>query len=100
MVLISFFMIGFLQEFNESVLGWVSRKWLKRILKRVQHEQTDATTSDIRIPKLSSLCWEQFDKSPSSRQRKFLNPYLQTRNQFLVIMTYKRATILFAQVQQ
>ena len=79
MVLISFFMIGFLQEFNESVLGWVSRKWLKRILKRVQHEQTDATTSDIRIPKLSSLCWKQFDKSPSSRQRKFLNPYLQTR---------------------
>ena len=79
MVLISFFMIGFLQEFNESVLRWVSRKWLKRILKRVQHEQTDATTSDIRIPKLSSLCWKQFDKSPSSRQRKFLNPYLQTR---------------------
>ena len=79
MVLISFFMIGFLQEFNESVLGWVSRKWLKRILKRVQHEQIDATTSDIRIPKLSSLCWKQFDKSPSSWQRKFLNPYLQTR---------------------
>ena len=99
MVLISFFMIGFLQEFNESVLGWVSRKWLKRILKRVQHEQIDATTSDIRIPKLSSLCWKQFDKSPSSWQRKFLNPCKQG-NQFLVIMTFKRATILFAQVQQ
>ena len=57
----------------------MSRNGLKRILKRVQHEQTDATTSGIRIPKLSSLCWKQFDKSHSSRQRKFLNPYLQTR---------------------
>ena len=79
MVLVTCFMIGFLNEINEPMLGWVSRNGLKRILKRVQHEQTDATTSDIRIPKLSSLCWKQFDKSPSSRQRKFLNPYLQTR---------------------
>ena len=79
MVFVICFMFGFLKEFNESLLGWVSRNGLKRILKRVQHEQTDATTSDILIPKLSSLCWKQFDKLPSSRQRKFLNPYLQTR---------------------
>ena len=31
------------------------------------------------IPKLLSLSWKQFDKLSSSRKRKFLNPYLQTK---------------------
>lgn len=56
----------------------------KQTLKRTRHRlllrgQTDASTSDTGIAKLSLLCWKQFDKLPSSRKRKFLNPYLQTK---------------------
>ena len=78
LVFVSFFAFGFLKGFVFELLC----RRAKRTLKRTRHflrGQTDTPTSEIRIPKLSSLCWKQFDKLPSSRKRKFLNPYLQTR---------------------
>ena len=80
MALVSVFVFGFLKGF---VLELLCRR-AKQTLKRTRHRlllrgQTDAPASNIGIPKLSLLCWKQFDKLPSSRKRKFLNPYLQTR---------------------
>lgn len=80
MALVSVFVFGFLKGF---VLELLCRR-AKQTLKRTRHRlllkgQTDASTSDTGIPKLSLLCWKQFDKLPSSRKRKFLNPYLQKR---------------------
>ena len=80
MALVSVFVFGFLKGF---VLELLCRR-AKQTLKRTRHRlllrgQTDASTSDTGIAKLSLLCWKQFDKLPSSRKRKFLNPYLQTR---------------------
>ena len=80
MVLVSVFVFGFFKGF---VLELLCRR-AKQTLKRTRHRlllrgETDAPASNIGIPKLSLLCWKQFDKLPSSRKRKFLNPYLQTR---------------------
>lgn len=82
LVFVSFFAFGFLKGFVLELLCTRAKRTLKRMRhRRLLRGQTDAPTSDIGIPKLSSVCWKQFDKLPSSRKRKFLSPYLQTREQ-------------------
>ena len=79
-MLVSFCIFGFLKGFVLELLCRGAQRTLKRTRhRRLLRGQTDAPTSDIEIPKLSLLCWKQFDKLPSSRRRKILNPYLQTR---------------------